>query len=242
MNTETQSPPPPYTEVPETKKRFKIKRTQVGDGELNAYILSYKGNEVMAERLERQLIERGFPYIQIVYAHDCAETGMRRNRVVYHTFKTYLLPLMERSERDTIVFEDDADVYSEYSKYKILAKKMPMNRIAWWGSLNKSKGVPRFVVGSTIVSYKKSFIPKFAKQMRKSVEQHIDGWLSKAFEWKKDWDYEPNKGYGGTISHESYILGNEYRPGLLGSDAPQDHKIDDITAGFKRGVIALGDK
>ena len=241
MNTSPHSPPPKYTEVPEIKKRFKIKR-KVADGELNAYILSYIGNEAMAERLERQLSERGFPNIQIVYAHDCAATGMRRNRVVYHTFKTYLLPLLERSERDTIVFEDDADVYSEYSVYKALSQKMPMNRIAWWGSLNKQKGIPRFVVGSTIVSYKKSFIPKFAAQMRKSVEQHIDGWLSKAFEWKKDWDYEPNKGFGGTISHESYILGNSFRPGLLGCDAPKDHIIVDIRAGFKRGVKAVGDK
>ena len=95
MNTSSHSPPPKYTEVPEIKKRFKIKR-KVADGELNAYILSYIGNEAMAERLERQLSERGFPNIQIVYAHDCAATGMRRNRVVYHTRNHSFLSLRHK--------------------------------------------------------------------------------------------------------------------------------------------------
>ena len=211
------------------------------DGELNAYILSYKGNEVMATRLERQLKERGFPHVRIVYAPDMAESGMARNKVVFHTFRKYLLPLLEASKRNNIVFEDDADVYSPYSVYKKLADKWPMNRISQWGSLNKLKGIPQFVVGSTIVSYKKSFIPRLAAQMRKDREQHIDGWLTKKFKFKEEWDVEPNKGYGGTISHHSYILGNSFRPGLLGSDAPKGYDIPAIEAGFKRGVKAEGD-
>lgn len=218
------------------------KKPLVADGDLNAYILSYKGNELMATRLEKQLKERGFPHVQIVYAPDMAAQGMRRSRVVFHTFKNYLLPILEKSKRDTIVFEDDADVYSPYSLYKKLAAKFPMNRISQWGGLNKIKGIPQFVVGSTIVSYKKAFIPRLAAQMKKDKEQHIDGWLTKKFKWKEEWDVEPKKGFGGTISHHSYILDNTYRKGLPGSDAPKGYSIPEIRAGFKRGVKAEGDK
>lgn len=218
------------------------KKPLIGDGDLNAYILSYEGNEVMATRLERQLKQRGFPHVRIVYAPDMAKTKMRRNRVVFHTFKTYLLPILEQSKRDTIVFEDDADVYSPYSLYQKLASKWPMNRISQWGAFEKEKGKPKFIVGSTIVSYKKSFIPRLATQMRKDVEQHIDGWLAKKFKWKEEYDVEPKKGFGGTVSHHSYILNNTFREGLKGSDAPAGYKIPVIRAGFKRGVMATGDK
>jgi hypothetical protein len=200
--------------------------------ELQAYILSYKGNEPMAQRLETQLKERGFPLIKIVYAPDMAAQEYKRNKVVFHTFREYLLPLMEAQNRDTIVFEDDADVLSSYQTYKALAMKMPMNRIAWW-KMNKAKGVPSFLVGSTIVSYKKSFIPKLASVMKKSTEQHIDGFLTKKFEFKKDWDFEPNFGTGGTISHKSYIMEGEFRKGQTGTDAPTGYKIPEQKAGFK---------
>tara|TARA_R100000700_G_C3163533_1_gene139086 strand:+ start:325 stop:981 length:657 start_codon:yes stop_codon:yes gene_type:complete len=212
-----------------------------GDKELNAYILSYEGNEAMANRLKTQLEEKGFPHIEIVYAPDMAKIGMKRSKVVFHTFKTYLLPKLEASKRDNIVFEDDADIHSPYSKYKELAKKMPMNRIAWWKK-ETSKGIPSFLAGSTIVSYKKSFIPKLKEVMEKSRDQHIDGFLTKKFEWKKDWDFEPNKGYGGTTSHHSYIMSNEFRKGQTGMDAPEGYEIPTETAGFKRGVVAEGDK
>tara|TARA_R100001594_G_scaffold144814_1_gene194361 strand:- start:3674 stop:4366 length:693 start_codon:yes stop_codon:yes gene_type:complete len=220
----------------DTKKKV-IKK----DNDLNAYILSYKGNEAMATRLAKQLEEKGFPHIQIVYAPDMAKEGMARNKVVFHTFREYVLPLLEKSNRDTIVFEDDADIYSPYSKYKTLAKKHGMNRIAWW-KMNRSKGKPDFLVGSTIVSYRKDFIPTLAEVMRKSRPQHIDGFLTKKFEWQKDWDFEPNFGFGGTTSHDSYIMGDEHRKGQTGSDAPKDYVIPVETAGFKHGVKAEGDK
>tara|TARA_Y100000401_G_scaffold116606_1_gene122804 strand:+ start:1157 stop:1852 length:696 start_codon:yes stop_codon:yes gene_type:complete len=220
----------------ETKQKV-IKK----DSDLNAYILSYKGNEAMATRLAKQLEEKGFPHIKIVYAPDMAKEGMARNQVVFHTFREYVLPLLEKSKRDTIVFEDDADIYSPYSKYKELAKKHPMNRIAWW-KLNRSKGKPQFLVGSTIVSYRKDFIPKLAEVMRKSRPQHIDGFLTKKFEWTKDWDFEPAFGFGGTTSHHSYIMGDEFRKGQTGSDAPAGYVIPEETAGFKRGVVADKDK
>ena len=224
------------------KEQSLDKKPLIGDGDLNAYILTYEGNESMAIRLEKQLRERGFPHVRIVYAPDMAKTGMRRSRVVFHTFKNYLLPLLEKSTRDTIVFEDDADVYSPYSLYQKLASKWPMNRISQWGAFEKEKGKPKFLVGSTIVSYKKAFIPRFAAQMRKDREQHIDGWLAKKFKWKEEWDVEPKKGFGGTISHHSYILNNTYREGALGSDAPKGYKIPVIRAGFKRGIMAEGDR
>ena len=195
----------------------------------------------MAQRLEAQLKEKGFPHVEIVYAPDMAKEKMKRSKVVFHTFKKYLLPKLEASTRDNIVFEDDADIYSPYSKYKELAKKWPMNRIAWW-KLENSKGIPSFLAGSTIVSYKKSFIPKLKEMMEKSREQHIDGFLTKKFEWKKDWDYEPKYGFGGTVSHDSYIMGDKFRKGQKGSDAPADHEIPTVTAGFKHGVKAEGDK
>ena len=92
--------------------------------ELQSYILSYKGNETMATRLAAQLKERGFPHVEIVYAPDMAKEGYRRNRVVYHTFHKYLLPRALAQDKDVMVFEDDADVYSPYSKYKELAAKL----------------------------------------------------------------------------------------------------------------------
>ena len=209
--------------------------------ELNAYILSYKGNESMAKRLEKDLKEKGFPHVKIVYAPDMSKSGMKRSKVVFHTFREFLLPLLEKSKRDNIVFEDDADIYSPYSKYKELAKKFPMNRISWWKK-ETSKGIPSFLAGSTIVSYKKSFIPKLAEVMKKKTPQHIDGFLTKNFLWKTDWDFEPNHGYGGTTSHDSYIMKDSFRKGQLGMDAPAGHVIPTETAGFKRGVKADGDK
>tara|TARA_R100000654_G_scaffold74394_1_gene108652 strand:+ start:822 stop:1415 length:594 start_codon:yes stop_codon:yes gene_type:complete len=195
----------------------------------------------MAERLRDQLTEKGFPNIEIVYAPDMAKEGMKRSKVVYHTFHKYLLPKMETSELDTIYFEDDADIHSPYSKYKELASKVPMNRIAWWRK-EMSKGKPSYLAGSTIISFKKSFIPKLKELMDKSRVQHIDGFFTKKFEYKKDWDFEPNKGYGGTTSHHSYIMNNEFRKGQTGMDAPKDYEIPTETAGFKRGVVAEGDK
>ena len=207
----------------------------MSSNDLQAYILSYTGNEPMAKRLEKQLNDKGFPLVKIVYAPDMAAEGYKRNKVVFHTFLNYLLPLMEAQGRDTIVLEDDADIHSSYATYKALAMKMPMNRIAWW-KICRAKGVPSFLVGSTIVSYKKSFIPKLAEVMRKSTEQHIDGFLTKKFEFKKDWDFEPNYGTGGTISHKSYIIGGEFRKGQTGTDAPKGYVIPEQKAGFKELV------
>ena len=230
------------TVVPAAKKSFAFKKKEEGgviDGDLNAYILSYKGNEVMATRLERQLKERGFPHVKIVYAPDMAVSNMKRNKVVYHTFKEYLLPLLEASKRNNIVLEDDADVYSPYSVYKnVVDKGLPMNRISWWKK-ETAKGIPSFLAGSTIVGYKKSFIPRLAKSMRSHIAQHIDGWLTKKFKWKEEWDYEPKKGYGGTVSHGSYIL-NSYRPGQLGNDAPKGYVIPAVEAGFDKGGKSFG--
>lgn len=200
--------------------------------ELQSYILSYKGNEVMATRLAKQLKDRGFPHVEIVYAPDMAKQGYRRNRVVYHTFKNYLLPRALAQDKDTLVFEDDADVYSPYSKYKELAAKAPMNRIAWWKDV-KSKGKTDFLVGSTIVSYKRPFLDTVKEKMDKFPEQHIDGFLTKKFEEGKDWIREENKGFGGTVSHKSYIFDDEFRKGNKGSDAPADYVIADVPVGYE---------
>ncbi len=199
---------------------------------IQAYILSYKGNEVMATRLEKQLKARGFPHVEIVYAPDMAKQGYRRNRVVYHTFQKYLLPRAMSQDKDIMVFEDDADVYSPYSKYQELAQKAPMNRIAWWKDV-KSKGKTDFLVGSTIVSYKRSFLDKFKEKMDKTQEQHIDGFLTKKFEEGKDWIKEDNKGFGGTVSHKSYIFDDEFRKGNKGADAPSNLVIEDVPVGYK---------
>lgn len=201
--------------------------------ELQSYILSYKGNETMATRLAAQLKERGFPHVEIVYAPDMAKEGYRRNRVVYHTFHKYLLPRALAQDKDVMVFEDDADVYSPYSKYKELAAKAPMNRIAWWKDV-KSKGKTDFLVGSTIVSYKRAFLgDEFKKKMDKGPEQHIDGFLTKKFEEGKDWIKEPDKGYGGTVSHKSYIFDDEFRKGNKALDTPTDYSIPDVPVGYE---------
>tara|TARA_R100000353_G_scaffold19770_3_gene18129 strand:- start:3241 stop:3876 length:636 start_codon:yes stop_codon:yes gene_type:complete len=209
--------------------------------DLNAYILSYKGNEKMATRLKRQLTEKGFPSVKIVYAPDMAESGMRRNRVVYHTFHKYLLPEMMKSDKDVIYFEDDADIYSPYSKYKELASKAPMNRIAWWKKV-MAKGKIDYLVGSTIISFKKSFLPTLKERMDKTREQHIDGFFTKKFKEGDEWIFEPDFGYGGTVSHDSYIMKDEFRKGQTGSDAPSGYSVPEVKAGFKKGVKADGDK
>ena len=59
-----------------------------------------------------------------------------------------------------------------------------MNRIAWWRK-EMSKGKPSYLAGSTIISFKKSFIPKLKELMDKSRVQHIDGFFTKKFEYKK---------------------------------------------------------
>jgi hypothetical protein len=208
---------------------------------MKSFILSYVGNEVMATRLERQLIEKGFPAPLIIYAPDMASEGYKRNRVVFHTFKKYLLPELVKCEDDTIVFEDDADIYSDYDIYARLASKWNMNRIAWW-KMNKVKGIPSFCVGSTIVSYKKEFITRLAEEFKKGREQHIDGFLTKKFKWKEDWDYEPNFGYGGTVSHYSYIMNDEFREGNKGSDAPKDYIVPKVDVGYNRITCEKCDK
>jgi len=200
--------------------------------ELQSYILSYKGNEVMATRLAKQLKERGFPHIEIVYAPDMAKEGYRRNRVVYHTFKKYLLPTALSQDKDVIIFEDDADIYSPYSKYKELASKAPMNRIAWWKNV-KAKGKTDFLVGSTVVSYKRALLDTVKERMDKFPEQHIDGFLTKKFEEGKEWIKEDDKGFGGTVSHKSYIFDDEFRKGNTAKDTPKGYKIPDITVGYE---------
>ena len=200
---------------------------------ITSFILSYKGNEVMAMRLVEQLQEQGFPNVCIVYAPDMSQSGYKRNRVVYHTFKNYLLPKMVEAQTDCIVFEDDADIYSPFSKYEELTKKWNMNRIAWW-KMCRAKGVPSFCVGSTIVSYKKEFIPRLNDEFQKGREQHIDGFLTKKFKYGEDWMEEAKFGFGGTCSHYSYILNDEFRKGNLGSDAPRGYTPPTIEVGYKR--------
>ncbi len=197
----------------------------------NCFILSYQGNEKMAERLKKQLIYYNFPNVEIVYAPNMALQNYKRSAVVFHTFKNYLLPRMIESDNDCIVFEDDADIQSDYEEYARCADRMPMMRLAWW-KMNRVKGIPSFLVGSTIVSYKKSFINKFAETMKKSREQHIDGFLTKKFVWREDWDYLDNYGLGGTVSHKSYIMNDEFRKGQVGSDASKDYQIPVIEAGY----------
>ncbi len=197
----------------------------------SCFILSYQGNEKMAERLKKQLIHYNFPNVEIVYAPNMALQNYKRSAVVFHTFKNYLLPRMIESDNDCIVFEDDADIQSDYLEYAKCAVHMPMMRLAWW-KMNRVKGIPSFLVGSTIVSYKKSFINKFAETMKKSREQHIDGFLTKKFVWKEDWDYLENYGLGGTVSHKSYIMNDEFRKGQVGTDASKDYQIPVIEAGY----------
>ena len=198
----------------------------------SCFILSYVGNEKMAEMLKKRLKYYNFPNVEIVYAPDMAQQNYKRSAVVFHTFKNYLLPRMLNQKNDCIVFEDDADVHTDYSEYALCAEKMPMMRLSWW-KMNRVKGIPSFLVGSTIVSYKKSFINKLAETMNKSREQHIDGFLTKKFVWKEDWDYLPSYGLGGTISHKSYIMNDEFRKGQTGTDAPKEYIIPVIEAGYK---------
>lgn len=214
-----------------TYKTFQFD-TLPSEKQLSTFILSYKGNEEMAERLVWQLNDQGFPSATVVYAPDMSKVEYKRSRVVYHTFKNYLLPKMIEADNDCLVFEDDADIYSPYSKYVELADKWGMNRIAWW-KMNRAKGVPSFCVGSTIVSYKKEFITRLKTEFDKGREQHIDGFLTKKFKWKEDWDFEPNFGFGGTCSHYSYILEDKFRKGNVGSDAPRGYTPPTVKTGYK---------
>ena len=57
---------------------------------MRTYVLSYKGNEPMAKRLEKQLKTAGFPNVEVVYGPDQSKVNMKPNEVVYHNFKIIL--------------------------------------------------------------------------------------------------------------------------------------------------------
>jgi hypothetical protein len=207
---------------------------------MRTYILSYKGNEKMARRLEKQLQQAGFPNIETVYAPDMAKVNKKPNEVVYHTFKTYLLPKMEKHKDDVIYFEDDADITSPYKKYKEMADKGKLSRISYW------QYQKNFIGGSTAVGFKREIIPKLAEEMRKRKEQHIDGFFTKFGNKLPEGDHyvaPKNERLGGTISHESYIEEGRMREGYRGSDQKDPKtgkegykKVDNtklyMTAGF----------
>ena len=182
---------------------------------MRTYVLSYKGNEKMGERLRKQLNTAGFPNVEVVYAPDLSKQGTKPNEVVYKNFKEHLLPKAEASKDDFIYFEDDADITSPYSKYKEQFDKGKLTRISYW------KPQKHFVVGSTAVGFNKDIVPALAADMRKKKDQHIDGFFTKFGNKLPEGQHYvvPKKEtLGGTISHESYIMDGEFRQGYRGGD------------------------
>mgnify|MGYP003117272608 CR=1 FL=1 len=182
---------------------------------MRTYVLSYKGNEKMGERLKKQLKTAGFPNIEVIYAPDQAKLGTKPNEVVYKTFKENLLPKAEASKDDFLYFEDDADITSPYSKYKEQFDKGKLTRISYW------KPQKHFVVGSTAVGFHKDIVPQLATEMRKKKNQHIDGFFTKFGNKLPEGQHyvvPKSETLGGTISHESYIMDGEFREGYRGGD------------------------
>jgi hypothetical protein len=182
---------------------------------MRTYVLSYKGNESMAKRLEKQLKTAGFPNVEVVYGPDLSKNATKPNEVVYKNFKDHLLPKAEASKDDFIYFEDDADITSPYSKYKEQFDKGKLTRISYW------KPQKHFIVGSTAVGFNKDIVPDLAREMRKKKDQHIDGFFTKFGNKLPEGQHymvPKAESLGGTISHESYIMEGEFRQGYRGGD------------------------
>ena len=197
------------------------------------FILSYKGNEKMAERLEKQLTEQDFPNIKIIYAPDCSTNKMKPNKVVYHTFKNYLLTEAEKAGEDFVYFEDDADITSHYSVYQRYFKGK-IARLSYW-KLQK-----HFIVGSTCIWFSQDFIPVLAEQMKKKMEQHIDGFFTKLGNTLADGEHyviPKQEMLGGTITHESYIMDGEMRTGYRVGDQGGFKLVDDTKKYMRAGFL-----
>lgn len=182
---------------------------------MRTYVLSYKGNEPMARRLEKQLHTAGFPNIEVIYGPDQSKVGMKPNEVVYHNFKHHLLPRAKATGDHFIYFEDDADITSPYNKYKEHFDKGKLSRLSYW------KGQKHFIVGSTAVGFHKDIVPALAADMEKKKDQHIDGFFTKFGNKLPEGQHyviDKKERLGGTISHESYIMEGEFRQGYRGSD------------------------
>lgn len=182
---------------------------------MRTYVLSYKGNEPMARRLEKQLHTAGFPNIEVIYGPDQSKVGMKPNEVVYHNFKHHLLPRAKATGDHFIYFEDDADITSPYNKYKEHFDKGKLSRLSYW------KGQKHFIVGSTAVGFHKDIVPALSAEMEKKKDQHIDGFFTKFGNKLPEGQHyviDKNERLGGTISHESYIEEGRMREGYRGAD------------------------
>lgn len=175
------------------------------------FIISYKGNEEQADRLLLQLKEAGFPNITVINPlPSCDKIGIAKTKIVFYTFKKYILPRLIAFKDDCIIFEDDADIKSPYSLYFHHFQKGLLSRLSWWKIQTKN-----YIGGATCVGIDKRLIHRLNIAIHKARPQHWDRFLS-TFGYNLDegehYVIEKEKRLGGTTTHYSPIIG-EVREG-----------------------------
>ena len=176
---------------------------------MKVFILTYHQNRHEAERLQKQLIEHNFPEPIIVCClNNCVIEGIPPSKIVYHSFYNFILPFMDD---DTIFFEDDAVVKSDYSLYLEHFEKGLVSRLSWY------KDQYIFIGGATCVGFKKDIIESLRAYMNKTKPLHFDRFLCRfAREKLTEDDYyiiPKHLRLGSTTSHFSLINGGTDRLG-----------------------------
>jgi len=175
------------------------------------FILSYIGNEEQADRLLLQLKQAGFPNITIINPlPSCEKLGIKPSKIVFYTFKKYILPSLVATKDDCIIFEDDVEVKSPYSLYLEHFNKGLLSRLSYMKKTGK-----HFIVGANCVGIDKRLIHRLNIAIHKARPQHWDRFLS-TFGYSLDegehYVIEKEKRLGGTTTHYSPIIG-EIRKG-----------------------------
>ena len=185
---------------------------------MKVFILTYNENIEEALRLEKELLENGFPNpIIINNLPRCDKIHIKPYKIIFYQFLFYILPQMNC---DTIFFEDDTTIGASFEKFRQEMNKGLISRLGYNKIPNQYPKPPNFIQGSHCVGFKKEVIEKFKNYMWKNISKpvHFDKFLCNFYrsELRNEEYYIPkiNNELCGYTKHFSLISGNKVKKAL----------------------------
>ena len=171
-------------------------------------VLSYQGNEAQSDRLVQQLKEHNFPNIMVVNPLPrCDKINIPASKIIFYTFKKYIIPILQGHMDDAIFFEDDAVVKSDYTMFLQHSQRGLLSRLSWYRKQNKN-----FIAGTTCIGINRKIIHKLNIALHNARAQHFDRFLTifgLSLDEGEHYVAERKERLCGTTTHYSPITGKE---------------------------------
>ena len=191
------------------------------------FIVSYKKkgkwNDIM-HTCEKRFKEKGFTTKVVEGYNLLNHSDLKRNTVVYRNILDKIIPILEKTNDDGILFSEDDSYLADFCDKKFINKKLKENsfkkilRIGYQKILKypKAKEHQRILLCRSSINLVSSSLVKIKYEMENNRAQHFDGFLSKNMNLDiklLDREIQKNKKYVYELEHFSTTI-NKVRKGL----------------------------